>query len=87
MGKHINLRMTWDDFFLLTCFYSLAGKKKWAHRGWGTSLLLMKGERQEMGHMGSVSHPERNTRAIHAMGRKIAYDKGPEMQDDKDKLY
>lgn len=47
----------------------------------------MKGERQEMGHMRSVSHPERNTRAIHAMGRTIAYDKGPEKQDDKDKLY
>lgn len=47
----------------------------------------MKGKSQEMGHMRSMSHPERNTRAIHAVGRKIAYDKGPGKQDDKDKLY
>lgn len=40
-----------------------------------------------MGHMGSIRHHEKNTRVIHALGRKTAYDKDPEKQDDKDKLY
>lgn len=47
----------------------------------------MKGESQEMGHVRFVRHPERNARVIHAVGRKIAYDRGPEKQDDRDKLY
>lgn len=65
VGKHINLNMPWDCFFWLTCFYSLAGKRKNVSEGMVHRLdSKEKGESQDMGHMRSVNHHDRNIKVI-----------------------
>lgn len=53
----------------------------------GHRLAFDKRRKPGHGHIRSVGHCDGNTRVIHALSRKSAYDSGPEKRDNKDKLY